>query len=96
LVPVSNLIFLGSFLYAFNQASFGNVYNKFSNKAPLIKKYWYFVAPFSLITGILFVAIFRYASDARMDMYISALGQVATLIFAIFAGYLAFLQLGLN
>jgi tetratricopeptide (TPR) repeat protein len=84
---------LGGFLYSFNQKNIRRIIGNFSNKAPLIKRYWMFVIPFSIISALLFYIIFKYSDANNVSIYTSLLGQILTLVFAIYAGYLAFLQL---
>lgn len=61
-------------------------------RAALIKTYWKFVLPYSLVVGIAYVVTILYTPDAYTDLAINVLGQVSALIFAIFVGWYAFLQ----
>ena len=88
------LIFiLGSFFYGFIQNDFKKWLNRFSTKPPIIKKYWIFVVPFLIITTVLFYWLFKKTTGNEQALLFSLVGQGATLIFAIYAGYLAFQQL---
>lgn len=67
--------------------------NKFSTKSPIIKKYWIFIIPFFVFSLILYICILHFSSEKSVDRNISLANQLTTMIFAIYAGYLAFLQL---
>ncbi len=84
---------LGAFLYGFNQSGIKNVYKRFSNRAPLIKRYWLFVVPFFILSVLLFFLLLKYSPANMVSTYTTILSQFLTLIFAIFIGYFAFLQL---
>ena len=61
-------------------------------KASLIKRYWTFTIPFFVLASILYVLVFRFSPELKLQINIEILGQMLTLIFAIFIGYFAFLQ----
>lgn len=84
---------VGAFLYAFNYKRTKAIFNLYNNKAPLIKKYWLFTIPFLVCSIIIFVVILKFSSEDKTSLNISIAGQGLTLIFAIYVGYLAFLQL---
>ncbi len=65
----------------------------FQDKAPLIKKYWLLVIPFALLSISAYILTIKLSSSQDINKNISLLNQATTLIFAIFAGYLAFQQL---
>ena len=68
-----------------------SLYQNFTSKVPIIRKYWSFVTSFSLILAVVYFLTFKYAAQSNLANYLSLLGQVAALIFAIFVGYFAFL-----
>lgn len=61
-------------------------------KASLIKRYWTFTIPFFVLASILYVLVFRFSPELKLQVNIEILGQMLTLIFAVFIGYFAFLQ----
>lgn len=63
----------------------------FLSKAPLIKTYWLFIIPFVVITISLYFIVIIFSTKDR-EVYLSTLNHATTLIFAIFVGYFAFLQ----
>jgi len=65
----------------------------FRSKAQLIRRYWIFVLPFAIVTILFYAISFTLVSPEHRALFSNTVGQIATLTFAIFAGYLAFLQL---
>ncbi len=65
--------------------------SKFVSRAPIIRKYWKFVIPFVTLTTLAYVLTYIYAYS---DVNIGIVGQVSTLVLAIFAGYIAFAEFG--
>lgn len=71
-----------------------NFYQKFNKKSPIIRKYWSFVIIFFLTLGIIYwFVLTSYLSSENIQRCLDIVGQIATLIFATFVGYFAFLQL---
>jgi len=64
----------------------------FCDKASLIKKYWLFVIPFAIFSIIAYFFTLKYSNQMYIQTNLTILGQALTLIFAIFVGYFAFLQ----
>lgn len=87
------VFFLGVFFAVTFAQPFKKLCRDFISKAPIIRKYWSFVIPFSLILGIIYFLIFKYVAQSDISNYLSLVGQIAALVFAIFVGYFAFLQL---
>lgn len=85
--------FFGVFLTVSLSEILKNKYKDFKSKAPIIRKYWTFVIPFSFTLCITYILIFKYASQSNISNYLSVFGQIAALIFAVFIGYFSFLQL---
>src|SRR3989338_4428724 len=71
---------------------YGRLWKDFCSRAPLLKKYWLFVAIFCLLAVLAYYFVLKYSPSGKIDNYIQILGQTLTLIFAIFVGYYAFLQ----
>jgi len=70
-----------------------STFKRFRQRPPVIKKYWYFVAPFSFSLIILYSGLFFLIEDnVKIELYINVLNQFSTLVFAIFIGYFSFLQ----
>jgi len=87
------LFIMGIILCSFNQNYFKRLFSKFLNKAPLIRKYWIFVVLFSIIVFVLCYLIIKNLEKNDQRLYLPLVVQSATLIFAVYAGYLAFKQL---
>jgi|GEM_PF-3080373 len=64
----------------------------FVNRASLVKRYWFFIIPFTVVSIILYYMVLKFSPLEKMSIYISVLGQGLALIFAVFVGYFAFLQ----
>lgn len=65
---------------------------KFHTKALLMKDYWKFVLPFFTITVIAYVLTIRLSDEVHLNLYVSVLSHFVALVFSIFVGYFAFLQ----
>lgn len=86
-------IFLGGIvLTLLVQGRIKHLFKSFYNKAPLIKKYWVFVVPFSLGSLIAYALVVFLSSPENLDTNLILLNQATTLLFAIFVGYFAFQQ----
>lgn len=85
-------IFIGALLILLIQKLFLRFWNNFCNKAALIKKYWLFIIPFVILSIVSYFLTFKYSSPEHLQTNLTILGQVLTLVFAIFVGYFAFLQ----
>lgn len=71
------------------------IIGKFQERAPIIKKYWIFVIPFSILLIAAYVLVYIYAqNDIKIGIYFGIVGQVSGIILAIFAGYIAFSEFG--
>lgn len=68
-------------------------YKRFISIAPTIRKYWVFVIIFSVlvITSYIFIFI-KSPNNNWLNTNLTVLGQISALVFAIFVGYFAFLQ----
>lgn len=86
-------ILIGVLLTLFSQEKFKGLVKSFYGKAPLIKKYWLFVVPFSVVSISAYVLTIKSSPSENLANNISLLNQATTIIFAIFAGYFAFQQL---
>lgn len=82
----------GVVLGSLNRKRINNVLESFFSKASLIKKYWFFVVPFTILSIIAYILTFALSSQQNLGNNISTLNQATTLTFAIFAGYFAFQQ----
>lgn len=69
-----------------------NLLKNFRARAPIIKKYWAFVIPFLIVLTVGYVLIFRHSSEQSLANNLTLVGQISGLIFAVFVGYFAFLQ----
>lgn len=69
-----------------------SVAKKFKQRPPVIKKYWYFVIPFTVILVALYSCLFAFVDDSKVELYTNVLNQFSTLAFAVFIGYFSFLQ----
>jgi tetratricopeptide (TPR) repeat protein len=81
-----------SLVTLFTRRPLMEVWKAFVNKAPIIKKYWFFVLPFSFLTCFAYIWVINSFDGDTLTNYLSVLGQVSTLVFAIFVGYFAFVQ----
>jgi len=72
---------------------FQKAYKSFFSKAPIIRRYWSFVVPFTMFIVIIYWLVLKYSAIENTQNYLSIAGQLSALIFAIFIGYFAFLQL---
>lgn len=68
------------------------LFKSFYSKAPLIKKYWIFVVPFTLVSLMTYSLVIFLSPPENLETNLTLLNQVATLLFAIFVGYFAFQQ----
>ena len=81
---------IGGVLFLFIKKKIIKYYNNFISSTPAIRRYWTFVIAFSLSVFISYILILNYSKN--IDRILNILGQISTLIFAIFVGYFAFLQ----
>lgn len=86
-------ILIGVLLTLFSQEKFKGLLKSFYGKAPLIKRYWLFVLPFSVVSISVYALTIKLSPSENLANNISLLNQATTIIFAIFAGYFAFQQL---
>lgn len=61
-------------------------------KASITPFYWKFVIPFVVLVCFSYVAVFIFVTEQKQEIIINLVGQMATLIFAIFVGWYAFIQ----
>lgn len=71
---------------------FSRVLRAFVAKVLILKRYWIFVLCFVVFTSLTYWSVLAFAPDSHRDMAINIAGQCLALIFAIFVGYFAFLQ----
>lgn len=83
----------GAMLALGTQQRCKNLIKIFQGKAPLIKKNWLLVVPFAILSVVAYILTIKLSPSQSLNNNISLLNQATTLIFAIFAGYLAFQQL---
>jgi len=62
------------------------------NKAPLIKVYWQFVIVFGIVCIVSYVIVLNVSSEDSVGTSLSVLNSALTIIFAVFVGYYAFMQ----
>lgn len=74
------------------QGRIKTLFKSFYSKAPLIKKYWVFVVPFTLVSLIIYALVVFLSPLENLDTNLTILNQATTLLFAIFVGYFAFQQ----
>lgn len=67
-------------------------FSNFFTKAFLLKGYWKFVIPFFVLVVVGYYLVVKYADQTDLQTYLSILGTMSGLVFAIFIGYYAFLQ----
>lgn len=100
-LSVQNLIFLlvsfiiiGVLLNQFFPKKLKRKWHFIKEKILLMKSYWTFVFIFILFAGLGYYYIFssNVPTIDLKNLYISTFNQILTLIFAIFVGYYAFLQ----
>lgn len=86
-------LIVGVVLALFLKEKFIGIYKRFTSVAPTIRKYWFFVVVFCFIVVISYILIFiKSDNNEQLNTNLTILGQVSALIFAIFVGYFAFLQ----
>jgi tetratricopeptide (TPR) repeat protein len=68
----------------------------FSRKAPVIKKYWYYATGYVIFCLLSYLLVYKFSLNESRQENINILGQALTIVFAIIAGYLAFLQVAEN
>lgn len=64
----------------------------FNNLYLLIRGYWLFIAIYIPTLIFAYIGLILYVPDLYKEFYLDMLGQVATISYAIFTGYYAFLQ----
>lgn len=84
-------IFIGVILTLLFRQPFIILKSRFQERAPVLKKYWKFVIPFSFLTTAAYVSTYKFAYS---EVNIGIVGQASTLVLAIFAGYIAFSEFG--
>lgn len=63
------------------------------SKTRVIRDYWIFVVIFTCVSAILYFVLFKWFIETEhIELYLSTLNTILGLIFAIFVGYFAFLQ----
>ena len=68
---------------------------RFRERAPIIKKYWLFVAPYVLLEILAYLVVGLYFNNGVNDeVNYTLIGQISATIFAIFVGYIAFSEFG--
>ena len=70
-----------------------DLYKDFVSRTPIIRRYWSFVLIFCVILLVTYLLVFKYSPKSEIEIYLNVISPVATLVFAIFIGYFAFLQL---
>jgi tetratricopeptide (TPR) repeat protein len=86
-------IILGALGALFLQRLFSNqMLRKLKLKASLVKAYWRFVIIFVLFATLLYLGVFLFSSEKYLSICLAFVGQVLALIFAIFVGWYAFIQ----
>ncbi len=88
---IGSLIVFGAALYAAIIPLLKKGVEKFRERAPLVKKYWKFVIPLLIITTIAYIVVYIFLRD---EIHIAIVGQISGLVLAVFAGYIAFTELG--
>lgn len=79
---------IGSYIV---QKLFLYVKSRLHERAPIIKRYWHFVIPFSMLTTLAYVLVYFFSNN---EISFGLVGQISTLVLAIFAGYIAFSEFG--
>lgn len=90
------LVVLGGLFALLLRSPFKKTWKWFLNRAPLIKRYWLFVVPFFIGVIIVYYLLYKYSLSEQLGNNLSIAGQLIALIFAIFVGYLAFLQVNIS
>lgn len=88
--------FLGIIIPIILRNQFGDIWHKFKMWTPIIKSYWIFVIIFTISIVIAYTLIFKLSQPNNLSVHLTVLGQISALIFAIFVGYFAFLQVSIN
>jgi tetratricopeptide (TPR) repeat protein len=84
---------IGGLIVALSRKPAKTAWGNFKNRAQLIKRYWAFVVPFVGVSILAYALVIILTDDILLrELYINVLGQTVTIIFAIFVGYFAFLQ----
>ncbi len=83
---------LGVISILFYQKIVTPFFNRLKQKAQLIKKYWTFVFIFVIVSILIYALILVYIPTGNQSLTISIYNNVLALVFAIFVGYFAFLQ----
>lgn len=84
---------LGVLLTILLRRKVNELYKSFVSVTPVIRKYWVFIIVFCLLVLAPYILIFiKSPNNDWLDTNLTVLGQISALIFAIFVGYFAFLQ----
>lgn len=81
---------LGITLTLIFQKGINRIYRTFIQKILLLKRYWGFVIPFSVLAALGYILLFNFTTSIDQIYYIEVYNQCIGLIFAIFVGYFAF------
>src|SRR5688572_12672922 len=90
-LQISFGIFLGIIVF-WAASKLSDKWPAIASKASLIKKYWYFVVPFSILVVGAYCLAFIFVPENRLGDILELINNLSTLIFGIFVGYFAFLQ----
>jgi hypothetical protein len=82
--------------FAANNILSEGLFKRVLRKTALIKFYWKFVIFFALFSTLVYLGIFIVVPLTHIDTALTLVGQVLTLVFAIFVGWYAFLQVAEN
>lgn len=84
------------FLTLFIQKSIRWVFKHARYKASFIKPYWQFSIIFAVVGVIVYLLVFWLSPESTIDVAINVTNTSLTLVFAIFVGYYAFMQVAEN
>jgi|SRR5688572_10013447 len=87
---------IGGLVVTFSRKPLFWMWRSFRDRTQLIKRYWTFVVPFTVLSVAAYTAVWIFVPVVNRDAALDVLGVAMTLIFAIFVGYFAFLQLAEN
>lgn len=65
---------------------------KISSRVRLVKTYWRFLIPFLLLVFISYIGVFKFLPREFWEFGLDMIGQISALIFAVFVGWYAFIQ----
>ena len=89
-------VIIGIVLTSFLRRPVIATYKNFLGRAPLIRKYWQFVIPFTIFSAVAYILVCNYTLAENLAKNLTILGHWVTLLFAVFIGYFAFLQVEEN